>query len=148
MAINRRRKAAAPTGSRSRSYAPDQAQTYEDLPQDVSIAQLQDRVERLNQAVVGLAGLSAIDNVIGNSFETLIAQLEPLKDLSTPRHLLVKDENARLAALRASLDRPVWKSSGSLSTPEMRVPFMFENVSGPPLPQDTPPYRNPGQGRQ
>jgi hypothetical protein len=149
MATNRRRKAATPTGSSSRSYAPDQAQTYEDLPQNVSIAQLHKKVDDLNHAVVGLAGLSAIDRVIGAGFETLIAELQPLRDISTPRHPLVKEENARLAALRASLARPVW-SSGALSIPipEMHVSFMFENVPGPPLPQDTPPYRNPGQGRK
>jgi|HubBroStandDraft_2_1064218.scaffolds.fasta_scaffold07209_3 hypothetical protein len=148
MATSRRRKAAIPTGSSSRSYAPDQAQTYEDLSQNVSIAQLHKKVDDLNQAVVGLAGLSAIENVIGAGFETLIAQVQPLRDIATPRQPLVKEENARLTALRASLERPVWSSAGSLSIPEMRVPFMFENVPGPPLPQDTPPYRNPGQGRQ
>ena len=150
MATNRRRKAAAPSGSSSRSYAPDQAQTYEDLPQNVSIAQLHKKVDDLNHAVVGLAGLSAIDNVIGAGFETLIAQLQPLQDLSTPRCPLVKEENARLAALRAAAVRPLWSSAGALSVPipEMRVPFMFENVPGPPLPQNTPQYRNPGQGRK
>ena len=118
------------------------------MQHNVGMAQLQEKVEMLNLAVAGLAGLNALDTVITNGFETLIAQMGPLKDLSPTRTNLNETENARLAVLRASHARPFWRSAGSLSVPEMRVAFIFENFTGPPLPRDTLQYRNPGQGGQ
>jgi hypothetical protein len=143
-----RRKAAGAAQYGSRNSPPDNDQLSVDRSQDTHILKLRSELDRLNQAVMGLAGLSSMDNVVGNGFEMLMTQLQPLQDLTPPRRRLDDAQNGQLTALRASAARPEWRSAGSLSIPEKRVPFIFERDPASLPAPDTPSYQNLGRGRQ
>jgi len=148
MTTNPRRTAAGRARSRSESSAADQAQASEGLWQDNRIADLQDKVDQLSATVIGLAGLTAIENVMVEGFETLAAQMAPLAHLIPERESLTADQIARLAVLRASLQRFDWKNrSGALPINEDPVRFIFASVPDALLPPDSP-FPNRGPSRQ
>jgi hypothetical protein len=86
------------------------------------------RVDTLNQFVLRVAGASSVENVLVKGFETLSAQLEPLRDLTPKRTPMDDDGYARLQNLRDTLARPNWSNASSLSVLELPVAFIGEVV--------------------
>lgn len=95
------------------------------------------RLDRIELAVGRLGEASAGDNLLFNGFETLIAQLEPLRELSPQLAALPADESARLLHLRQSMARPKWEGGGPL--PEAREDVHFIGEVAPDRPRTSPP---------
>jgi hypothetical protein len=77
------------------------------------------RVDTLNQFVLRAAGASSVENVLVKGFETLSAQLEPLRDLTQKRTLLSEAALNRLGDLRKSLNRPDWSDGRAFTDDDL-----------------------------
>jgi hypothetical protein len=80
------------------------------------------------QEMFGLFGAMADTNATGNvmqqGFETLAAQLAPLRNLAPDRGQLEADDYARLRMLRASLAREEWGRTQGLKVETLPVPYI------------------------
>lgn len=86
--------------------------------------ELRQQVNDLYNMVRQVAGMSTMENVLLNGFDTLSAQLAPLRDL-TPRRTQLPDEGyLRLLNLRRSLARPDWNEVGFKLPREEAVSFI------------------------
>ena len=94
--------------------------------QNTGIDELRRQMTELQGIVAQVAGMNTVGNVLENGFETLTAQLAPLRDLAPRRTLMKTDGYARLRNLREAMAVPAWTGAGSLSVPEKRVPFIGE----------------------
>jgi Ribonuclease G/E len=69
-----------------------------------------ERADTLNQFIMRVAGASSVEEVLKRGFDTLSAQLEPLRDLTPKRTLLSEAALNQLGDLRKSLKRPDWSN--------------------------------------
>jgi hypothetical protein len=71
-------------------------------------ARIQNQLTQLNNVVSQLVGMNGMEHVLTNGFESLTAQLAPLRELTPQREQLDPATNRRLAGIRASLKAPSW----------------------------------------
>lgn len=79
-----------------------------------------ERVDTLNQFVLRVAGASSVETILTEGFETLSAQLQPLRDLTPKRTLLSEAALCKLGDLRKSLDRPDWSDGRAFKEKELK----------------------------
>jgi Ribonuclease G/E len=78
-----------------------------------------ERADTLNQFIMRVAGASSVEEVLKRGFDTLSAQLEPLRDLTPKRTLLGEAALNQLRDLRTSLDRPDWNNGRAFTDDDL-----------------------------
>lgn len=93
---------------------------------------MQGELTHLAEMVSHLCGMSSMENVLQQGFDTLKAQLAPLRELSPQRKPLEPEANNRLRNIRESLIHPAWDGVDYL-VPTKRTDQTQPSTSSPVL---------------
>ena len=116
------------------------------------IAELQTRLKELQhenveieQALREIANANVLPGILQNGFDSVIAELRPLRDLSPHRDSLERPIACALLAMLTAM-QGVTLTGDSLGIPPVNVPFIGE--PRPDVPCEPDPYETPGKPTQ
>ena len=111
----------------------------------MQIKQLQRENQKMQTALTEVAYANVLPTVLQNGFADVINELRPLRDLTPSRQPLKADVAAAISGTLKAMEG-VTLTGGSLSIPEVSVPFIGQPALLPPGQAD--PYQTPGKPQQ
>ena len=95
------------------------------------MAQMQAEIYELKQALAEVANANLISSSLDKGFQSLMAELQPLRDLTPQREPLKEHVGAALAGMLKAMEG-IKLAGGSLGIPEVHVPFIGQPLEPAP----------------